>query len=181
MSQENVETISLDGSDEPDRKHLFGVPWVGNISRDYKRKITELVKQHLSVDISTYYTSCKVSSFFSLKSGTPHALKARVVYKFTCLRDSDSYYIGKTKRHLVTRAMEHTTPKESTQSEIKNHLFQCNDCKNGDHTVSNFQVMKQCRNDYSAKIHEALLLKKLRPKINKQKYSKGESYLLRIF
>ena len=180
-SQENVESISLDGSDELDRKHVFGVPWVGNISRDYKKKVTDLVKQHLNVDISTYYTSCKVSSFFSLKSGTPHALKARVVYKFTCLSDSDSYYIGKTKRHLATRAKEHTTPKESTQSEIKNHLFRCDVCKNGDHTVDNFQVMKQCRNDYSAKIHEALLLKKLRPKINKQKYSKGESYLLRIF
>ena len=167
--------------EETDRRHVFGVPWVGNASRDYKKKITELIKQYLEVDISTYYTSTKVSSFFSLKSSTPHGLKARIVYKFECLSDSDTYYIGKSKRHLVTRASEHTNPKESNSSEIKNHIFECEGCKNGNLSVDQFKVIKQCKNDYSAKIYEALSIKKYRPKINKQKFSKGESYLLRIF
>ena len=105
-----------------------------------------------------------------MKSRTPHALKARVVYKFTCLSDSDTYYIGKTKRHLATRAMEHVNQKESNQSE----------CKNGDLSVENFTAVKQCKNDYSAKISEALVIKKLRPKINKQKMTK-DTYLLRVF
>ena len=178
-SQEKSETKE---TEETDRRHIFGVPWVGNASREYKKKITELIKQHLEVDISTYFTSLKVSSFFSLKSGTPHALKARIVYKYECLSVSGTYYIGKTKRHLVTRAKEHTTPKESNISEIKNHIFGCDNCKNGDLSEDQFQVMKQCRNDYSARIYEALYIKKFRPKINKQKYaSKGESYLLRVF
>ena len=180
-SQERVEVDDLDEVEETDRRHIFGVPWVGNASRDYKKKITELIKQYLEVDISTYYTSTKVSSFFSLKSSTPHCLKARIVYKFECLSDSDTYYIGKTKRHLVTRASEHTNPKESNSSEIKNHIFRCDCCKNGDLSVDQFKVLKQCKNDYSARIYEALAIKKLRPKINKQKFSKGESYLLRIF
>ena len=180
-SQEKFETNELEEIEETNIRHIFGVPWVGNASREYKKKITELIKQHLEVDISTYFTSSKVSSLFSLKSSTPHALKARVVYKYECLSDSGTYYIGKTKRHLVTRAKEHTTPKESNISEIKNHIFGCDDCKNGELSENQFQVIKQCKNDYSARIYEALLIKKFRPKINKQKYSKGESYLLRVF
>ena len=181
LSHEKSEKIVTDEEEQTDRRHIFGVPWVGNASREYKSKITELINQHLKVDIFTYYTSCKVGNFFSLKSSTPHALKANIVYKFECLSVSDTYYIGKTKRHLVTRAIEHTTPKESLKSEVKNHIFGCNECKNGSLSVDQFKVIKQCRNDYSTRIQEAICIKKFRPKINKQKYSKGESYLLRVF
>ena len=34
---------------------------------------------------------------------------SNVVNQFTCLRDANSTYIGKTIRHLVTRVREHTT------------------------------------------------------------------------
>ena len=34
---------------------------------------------------------------------------------------------------------------------------------------------------YETKIQEALLIKKLNPKVNKQLYSKGASFLLSIF
>ena len=118
-----------------------------------------MVKERLGVDMFSYYSSCKISKYFSLKSKTPFALKANVVYKFTCLSDSDTYYIGKTKRHMVTRAKEHVTPKESTQSEIKNHILKCNQCKNSNLSVDSFSIKKQCRNDYSAGISEAVLLK----------------------
>ena len=36
-------------------------------------------------------------------------LMANVVYQFTCLRDANSTYIGKTIRHLATRVKEHAT------------------------------------------------------------------------
>ena len=176
----NSDGSDLDEGEETKRRYMLGIPWVGNVSREYKQKITNLIKEHLEVDISSYYSSCKVSSFFSLKSSTPYALKARVVYKFTCLSDSDTYYIGKTKRHLATRAMEHITPKESTQSEVQKHIFGCGECKNGDLSVDNFKAVKQCRDDYSTRISEALVIKKFRPKINKQKMTK-DTYLLRVF
>ena len=170
-----------DQDEVPEKRYTFGVPYLGNASRHYKKKVASLIKEHLGVDISPYDTSCKVSEFFSLKSITPFALKARLVYKFTCLRDSDTYYIGKTKRHLVTRVKEHVTPKVSPKSEIKNHIFECNSCKNAQLSTSNFRILKQCKNDYSARISEALLLKKFHPKLNTQKYTKGESYLLKVF
>ena len=49
---------------------------------------------------------------------TPMPLMANVVYQFTCLRDANSTYIGKTVRHLATRVTEHTT----SSSVIKEHL-----------------------------------------------------------
>ena len=174
-----------DDREKPERKYIFGIPYVGKASKEYKQKITELLKENLQVDISTYYNSTKISSLFSLKSKVPFALKARVVYKFSCLSDSDTSYIGKSKRHLVIRAREHINPKESNQSEIKNHIFDCNTCKthclSGNLSVKNFTILKQCRDDYAARISEALLIKQLEPKLNRQKFTKGQSYLLRVF
>ena len=111
----------------------------------------------------------------------PFALKARVVYLYKCLNDSDTSYIGKTKRHMVTRAKEHFATKESNKSEILKHICHCNDCKRSDLTIKNFVILKQCKDDYSARISEALLIKQFQPKINKQKLKRGDSYLLRVF
>ena len=105
------------------------------------------------MDVFVYFSSCKVGSFFSLKSKTPFALKARVVYKFQCLNDSDTTYIGKTERHIVTRAKEHLTPKGSNQSAVTSHIFGCEACKKGHLSVANFSMVKQCRNDYRCKIN----------------------------
>ena len=133
------------------------------------------------MDIFVYSTSCKVGSFFSLKSKTPLPLKARVIYKFECLSDSDNTYIGKTERHIVTRAKEHLTPKETNPSAVTSHIFSCESCKNGQLSVDNFSIVKQCRNDYRCKIHEALHIKKCNPVLNRQRHNKGQSYLLRVF
>ena len=140
-----------------------------------------MFKEHLNVNASAYFTSCKIARFFSLKSKTPFPLKSCVIYKFPCLNDSDTAYIGKTKRHITIRANEHVTPKESPKSEIKNHIFECNTCKNSQLSVENFTILKQCKNDYTCRITEALFIKKFRPQLNKQKLTKGQSYFLRVF
>ena len=41
-----------------------------------------------------------------------------------------------------------------------------------------FVVIKKCLSDYDCKIHEALLFKKHQPKLNKQRYENGSSFLL---
>ena len=168
-------------ADENERKYTFGIPFVGSPSREYKKKIKDLIKDHLGIDIFVYSSSCKVGSFFSLKSKTPFPLKARVLYKFKCLNDSDTTYIGKTERHLVTRAKEHLTPKKSSQSAVTSHIFGCEACKNGELSVENFSIVKQCKNDYQCKISESLLIKKCNPVLNRQRHNKGQSYLLRVF
>ena len=84
-----------------------------------------LFKEHLNVNASAYFTSCKIARFFSLKSKTPFPLKSRGIYKFPCLNDSDTAYIDETKRHITIGANEHVTLKESPKSEIKNSQFIC--------------------------------------------------------
>ena len=178
---EKTEQVNEMETPVKDRKYILGIPFVGTVSREYKKKVATLIKDHLEVDISAYFTSCKIARFFSLKSKTSFVLNARVLYKFPCLNDSDTAYIGKTKRHIATRAKEHITPKDSTKSEVKNHIFECNTCKNSQLSVENFSILKKCKNDYTCKIAEALFIKKFRPRLNKQKLNKGQSYLLRVF
>lgn len=176
--------LVVDGSQDSEvseRKYIFGIPYVGTASKEYKKRINALVKECLGVDISSYYTSCKISEYFSLKSKVPFALKANVVYKYSCLVDPDTSYIGKTKRHLVTRVQEHTSTTESQKSEVKDHIFNCRTCKMNIPDLSSFKIMKSCRDDYTTRISEALLIKKFRPKLNKQIFTKGQSYLLRVF
>ena len=177
-----TDSVNLDDdAKKTDRKYIFGIPYVGKISRDYKNKISSLVKEHLQEDIFSYFSSCKVSSYFSLKSKVPFALKARIVYKFTCLSDSDISYIGETKRHLAIRAKEHLNPKGSHNSEIKKHIFDCDSCKKSNLSVNKFKILKQCKDEYATRVNEAILIKKCLPKLNKQMFRKGQSYLLRVF
>ena len=48
-------------------------------------------------------------------------------------------------------------------------MFQCE---------KTFEVRKQCKSDFQAKIHEALLMKKNRPSLNKQLYAHGLYFLI---
>ena len=175
------DSVDNDLDNTQDRKFNFGIPFVGAVSRYYKKKISGLIKEHLKVDISPYFKTCKVSSYFSLKSKTPFGLKARVVYKFPCLSDSDVVYIGQTKRHIVTRAKEHVTPKVKPTSEIKNHIFKCETCKKSQLSENNFSILKQCDNEFTCRVAEALCIKKLRPRLNKHMFTHGQSYVLRVF
>ena len=87
-----------------------------------------------------------------------------------------------TSRHLITRAREHLDLGDvHTKSAIKDHLYNCNSCSLNKNSVNSFRILRQCHNDYDAKIHEALLIKRLKPELNKQLYANGSSFLLNIF
>ena len=105
-------------------------------------------------------------------------MKPNVVYRFKCLRDADTSYIGKTERHLVARVAEHLRPKG--KGHIKKHLDKCTVCKNGV-SIDNFEILKTARKPLELSIHEALLIKKFQPKINKQMFANGASHQLKIF
>ena len=63
---EGVTQSQVENTQE-ERKYILGIPYVGNVSREYTKKIKALVKEGLDVDISTYYSSFKISQYFSLK------------------------------------------------------------------------------------------------------------------
>ena len=84
---------------------------------------------------------------------TKSLYKANVVYQFTCLRDANSTYIGKTIRHLVTRVKEHST----SPSAIKEHLSSCTTCKDN-YSCNSFKVIDSANSDFEVSIKEALSL-----------------------
>ena len=90
--------------------------------------------------------------------------------------------MGISSRHLGTRAREHLNLADiNTKSAIKDHLNDCDKCSSTKHSVESFKIFKKCVTEYDTKIQEALLIKKLNPKLNKQLYAKGASFLLSIF
>ena len=136
-----------------DYAYILGLPYFGKPSHKFASQLSTLLKQKFDIRIFTYYTSLKTGSYFNLKSKTPAALKSNVVYKFTCSRDVNTTYIGMSTRHLVTRAREHLQlNSNSAKSAISQHISSCQTCQNSNLDVSSFKVIRNCHNEYEAKI-----------------------------
>ena len=82
-------------------------------------------------------------------------------------------------RHLSTRAKEHLNLADRRKSAIKDHLYSCDICSNN-LDMDSFTILKKCNSEYETKIHEALLIKKRGPKLNKQVYASGASFLRKV-
>ena len=117
--------------------------------------------------------------FFSLKDKTPLPLLSKVVYKFTCLRDVNLAYIGETTRPLQIRVGEHLSKKSTTA--VGKHIKGCDVCKNGSLTLKDFEVLKRCSTNGETRIHEALLIRKESPQMNKQLHLSGASFILSVY
>ena len=130
---------------------------------------------------SALYKTMKVSDYFHLKSMTPLGLCSNVVYCYTCPCDTGLTYLGMSSTHLVTRAKEHLDLNQSRRSAIKDHILDCVKCSNSSHSLASFKILRFCKNEYNTKVHEALLIKKFKPKLNRQLYANGCSFLLKVF
>ena len=156
---------------------IFFVPYVGLPSMIFGRKIRELLSRNYGIDVRIVYSTFKVKNYFSLKCRTPLPLLANVVYKFNCLRDANVSYIGKTKRHLVTRVREHS----NTASAVCEHLESCDVCRSEYSVGKNFSILDKGRDDFEITIKESLQIKNNRPPLNKKLMTQGTSFLLKIF
>jgi hypothetical protein len=178
MANRNVVT---EKSDEMNFRFILKIPYVGQPSFQFQKKMDILFKNKFNISIVCVYNSFKVGRYFTLKCRSPLPIQTNVVYKFTCLRDAELTYVGKTTRHLVTRVHEHLTFGNNKPSAIKDHILACSSCKNGNIDVANFEIVKKCSSDYDTSIMEALAIKKKNPKLNKQLFASGASFLLNIF
>ena len=86
-----------------------------------------------------------------------------------------------SSRHLITRVREHLNFKSVQDSAIKDHILSCGKCPNNWLNENNFVIIGKCDSEFCSKIHEALLIKKLSPKFNRQLFANEASYLLNIF
>ena len=100
---------------------------------------------------------------------------------FTCSCDMNLTYYGMSTRHLITRVREHLDFNSIQRSAIKDHILSCDVCSDVQHGIKSFTVIKKCQSKFHTKIHEALLIKKDTPKLNRQLYAKGASFLLQVF
>ena len=105
---------------------------------------------------------------------------SNVVYKYTCLCDTNLTYIGKTKRHLAVRSLEHLLyESEKPESEVKSHIRDCDVCKAS--TLDNFDIMQKCNSDQEVKINEAFFISRQNPRLNKNLFNKGSFYTLKVY
>ena len=155
---------------------VFSIPYLGLPSVIFGRKIKRLFKEYYCIDAKIVFTSFKVKNYFSLKCHTPTPLLANVVYKFTCLCDTNITYIGKTIRHLATRVKEHGT----SPSAIKDHLLACSMCQSH-YSCNSFKIIDSGNSDFDVSIKEALHIKYSKPNLNKQLSTQGISFKLQIF
>ena len=89
--------------------------------------------------------------------------------------------IGTSARHLSIRAGEHLNVSRSSKSAIKEHIKKCSSCKTQPNNMGQFKIIRKCQTSYEAKIHEALVIKRSNPVLNKQLYANGASILLNVF
>ena len=155
---------------------VFLIPYIGLPSVTFGRKLKRLLKDYYCIDVKVVFSSFKVKNYFSLKCHTPMPLMANVVYQFTCLRDANSTYIGKTIRHLAIRVKEHAT----ASSAIKEHLSSCTTCKDN-YSCNSFKVIDSANSDFEVSIKEALHIKHRNPNLNKQLSTQGMYFMLKIF
>ena len=114
------------------------------------------------------HKTMKVANYFHLKSMTPLGLCSNVVYSYTCPSDTGLTYLGMSSRHLFTRAKEHLDLNQSRKSAIKDLILDCVKCSNSSHSLASFKILRNGKNEYNTKVYEALLIKKFKPKLNRQ-------------
>lgn len=79
------ETVKEDGVET-----MLFIPFIGLPSMIFAWKLRQIFKTNFSTsDIKVIFTILKVKNYFSLKSQTPVPLKSGVVYKYTCLSDTN--------------------------------------------------------------------------------------------
>ena len=122
----------------------------------------------------------KVSKEFEKKLKKSSLLKIFLLeHKFTCLRDARITYLGETTRPLKLRVDEHLNGKN--KSAVGRHIMNCAECKNKDFSLQDFHIVKQCQTPGDTRVHEALLIRKHSPLINKQLYLAGASFILSVY
>ena len=146
------------------------LPYFGKMSDIFKKRLSRVCSRY-QLEARVVFLPFKVSQYFCLKSSVPTVLKSCVVYKYSCANDSQHSYIGKTKRHLLTRIMEH----QKVASAVKTHCERC-PC----FAFSNFKILRTCRTDYEASIVEAILIRNNRPSLNNTLTNSGQTVFLKL-
>ena len=161
--------------------YCFTIPNLESESRRFINNLAKIIKNKIDGNIILVYKSFKIGRYFQLKSNAPLVLSLNVVYKFKCSCDMNVTYYGMSTRHLITRVREHLNFNSIQRSAIKDRILSCGICSDVQHGLKSFTVIKKYQSEFHTKIQKALLIKKDTPKLNRQLYVKGKSFLLQVF
>ena len=146
-------------------KTFLKLPYTDKYSNIAQKKIQNLVKTFCKgIDVKVVLTPFKISNKFSYKDPLPFHLQSFIVYKFICA-NYKVCYVGETTRHFITIINEHL--QKDTKSCIFKHQQESRACI----SVCNkdcFSVIDQATTEYQLKMKEAMHIKWIRPKLNKQ-------------
>ena len=136
------------------KKRFYKLPYIGNFSIQTKKKLNNIVLKYRNpnINIELVFLSFKISSLFSMKDSVPFDLRSYVVYQFVC-GSCKPDYIGRKKRHLLTRIKEHLETDE--KSHVYKHLNESQRCK----ALSNsdcFSILGYATTQYSLSIKEGM-------------------------
>ena len=109
----------------------------------------------------------RIKSFFPYKDRFNRSQKSKIVYKASCW-DCDAFYIGKTKRRLHDRKAEHfkaltQNGHASLASAVVKHPISTGHNIKWDH----FEILASRQCDLHCEIKETLLIRDLKPALNK--------------
>ena len=78
---------------------------------------------------------------------------------------------------MLQIANKHLIEKMNHFNTIANVIY----CTKSDLSANNLKVIKKCNTAFETEIHEALLIKKFNPILNRQLYSSGSSFLSNVY
>ena len=161
------------------------LPFLGNISIQLKKRLVGIYKEclpNIKLDV-IFHSKNRLKNAFLFKDMIPRELKSLVLYEYKCGICNDTNYVGKTKRHFITRGYEHLGLSVLTNNKLKynknsatavrTHIHDCDHAS----SLDDFKIIGSASNDYHLKIKESLLIHKFKPTLNTQ----GDSIPLMLF
>ena len=151
---------------------LLILPFHGKLSSILDKRLSSLLRDaYPQVNLKVIFrTTFRIANLFVFKDKLPLRLKSHVVYGVHCT-NCDSFYVGKTKRHVQTRFKEHRDPRK--QSAVMEHLIRTGH----DVSIDNLKIYENGKFDKELLIKESLVIKNLQPDMNEN----VASYPLELF
>ena len=153
------------------------LPYINDKVVDFGKNLSRLVEDYfVNTKLRVIFESpSEIGKFFPYKDKPPLELQSGLVYRLNC-QDCDSFYIGKTSRHLKTRMNEHKAGK----GEGDNISSAYKHCQEFSHRIDydNVQILDRSSDYKKILIKEMLYIEKFKPDLNKQLHSQVFSLIL---
>ena len=106
---------------------------LGPLNINFSKDLNNIIKKYSQIQFRCLFNNKRrISSYFPFKDQIPLMVSSNIIYKYSCAQ-SQSIYIGETKRHLISRICEHKGISFPTNwplsnlshSNIRQHAFNC--------------------------------------------------------